>query len=40
MFLDNDPPDVHFLPMGFMYLARTPEEVERLKRNWEVQTFV
>uniref|UniRef100_A0A915Q506 FAD-dependent oxidoreductase domain-containing protein 1 n=1 Tax=Setaria digitata TaxID=48799 RepID=A0A915Q506_9BILA len=35
--LDNDPPDVHFLPMGFMYLARTPEEVNRLKKNWKVQ---
>ncbi|MCP9264937.1 FAD-dependent oxidoreductase domain-containing protein 1 [Dirofilaria immitis] len=36
--LDNDPPDIHFLPMGFMYLARTPEEVDRLERNWKVQT--
>ncbi|VDN44896.1 unnamed protein product [Gongylonema pulchrum] len=37
---DNDPPDVHFLPMSFMYLACTPEDVERLKRNWKVQTLV
>ncbi|VDN22133.1 unnamed protein product [Gongylonema pulchrum] len=37
-FADNDPPDVHFLPMSFMYLACTPEDVERLKRNWKVQT--
>ncbi|VDN08296.1 unnamed protein product [Thelazia callipaeda] len=35
--LDNDPPDIHFLPMGFMYLACTPEEVDRLKRNWKIQ---
>lgn len=26
--------------MGFMHLACTPEEVDRLKRNWKMQTFV
>lgn len=36
--LDNDPPDIHFLPVGYMYLARTPEEAEQLKNNWKMQT--
>lgn len=36
---DNDPPDIHFLPMGYMYLARTPEEAEIMKKNWKMQTL-
>uniref|UniRef100_A0A7E4V1K9 FAD-dependent oxidoreductase domain-containing protein 1 n=1 Tax=Panagrellus redivivus TaxID=6233 RepID=A0A7E4V1K9_PANRE len=35
--LDNDPPDINLLPVGFMYLARTPEEAETMRENWRTQ---
>ncbi|VDM44965.1 unnamed protein product [Toxocara canis] len=35
--LDNDPPDIHFLPMGYMHLACTPEDAERMRNNWKLQ---
>uniref|UniRef100_A0A915EPK4 FAD-dependent oxidoreductase domain-containing protein 1 n=1 Tax=Ditylenchus dipsaci TaxID=166011 RepID=A0A915EPK4_9BILA len=35
--LDNDPPDINFLPVGFLHLARTQDEADRLKTNWKMQ---
>ncbi|KAE9545976.1 hypothetical protein FO519_010811, partial [Halicephalobus sp. NKZ332] len=35
--LDNDPPDIHLLPVGFMYLARNQEEADAMKENWKIQ---
>uniref|UniRef100_A0AC34GIG4 FAD dependent oxidoreductase domain-containing protein n=2 Tax=Panagrolaimus sp. ES5 TaxID=591445 RepID=A0AC34GIG4_9BILA len=35
--LDNDPPDINILPVGFMYLARNEEEAEIMKENWKIQ---
>lgn len=37
--LDNDPPDIHFLPMGYMHLACTPEDADRLRENWKLQMY-
>ncbi|TKR81396.1 hypothetical protein L596_015270 [Steinernema carpocapsae] len=36
--LDNDPPDINVLPLGFMHLAKTEEEVEKLRNSWKLQT--
>nr|CAD2133635.1 unnamed protein product [Meloidogyne enterolobii] len=35
--LDNDPPDLHFLPVGVMHLARTQEEADAFKEAWKIQ---
>ncbi|ETN85165.1 hypothetical protein RB195_021643 [Necator americanus] len=35
--LDNTPPDINLLPNGFLYLARSEEEAEALKKNWRLQ---
>jgi hypothetical protein len=39
-FLDNEPPDVHLLPVGVMHLARTQEEAEAFKNAWRIQMYV
>uniref|UniRef100_A0A914W269 FAD-dependent oxidoreductase domain-containing protein 1 n=1 Tax=Plectus sambesii TaxID=2011161 RepID=A0A914W269_9BILA len=36
--LDNDPPDVNVLPMGYLFLASTEEGAETMKKNWRMQT--
>ncbi|VDD87417.1 unnamed protein product [Enterobius vermicularis] len=35
--LDNDPPDVSFFPMGYMHLAQTEEDVEKMRESWKLQ---
>lgn len=35
--LDNDPPEINFLPVGVMHLARTDEKAEAFKRAWKIQ---
>jgi FAD-dependent oxidoreductase domain-containing protein 1 len=35
--LDNDPPDINILPVGFMYLARNDQEADTMKENWKTQ---
>lgn len=36
-FLDNDPPDINLLPVGFMYLARNDTEADTMRENWKTQ---
>ncbi|KAK0404837.1 hypothetical protein QR680_017657 [Steinernema hermaphroditum] len=35
--LDNDPPDINVLPLGFMHLARNDREAEKLRESWKLQ---
>lgn len=35
--LDNDPPDINILPMGFMHLATTNEQADQLQSSWKMQ---
>lgn len=35
--LDNDPPDVNLLPVGFLHLAKTQDEAKDLMSAWKVQ---
>ncbi|KAF7639815.1 DAO domain-containing protein [Meloidogyne graminicola] len=37
VFSDNNPPDINFLPVGVMHLARTEEEADAFKTAWKVQ---
>ncbi|KAI6181893.1 putative fad oxidoreductase [Aphelenchoides besseyi] len=34
---DNDPPDCNFFPVGFMHMARTSEDAEKLRDAWKMQ---
>ncbi|KAI6222507.1 putative fad oxidoreductase [Aphelenchoides besseyi] len=34
---DNDPPDCNFFPVGFMHMARTTEDAEKLREAWKMQ---
>uniref|UniRef100_A0AC35TSI0 DAO domain-containing protein n=1 Tax=Rhabditophanes sp. KR3021 TaxID=114890 RepID=A0AC35TSI0_9BILA len=35
--LDSPPPDINFLPMGHLHLARSEEEAAKLKETWKLQ---
>lgn len=35
--LDNDPPDISFYPMGYMHLACTAEDSDRMRDSWKLQ---
>lgn len=39
LFLDNDPPDINLLPVGFLHLARDAKEAEHLKSSWKIQVY-
>lgn len=34
--LDNEPPDINLFPMGFLRLASTNEEADRLRESWKL----
>uniref|UniRef100_A0A915KYQ6 FAD-dependent oxidoreductase domain-containing protein 1 n=1 Tax=Romanomermis culicivorax TaxID=13658 RepID=A0A915KYQ6_ROMCU len=36
--LDSEPPDIHFTPMGYLFLATTQESADKLYTNWKTQT--
>ena len=38
--VDNDPPDVNFLPVGFMHMATTTEDADKLREAWKMQMYV
>lgn len=37
--LDNDPPDINLLPVGFLNLAATDEQAEHMREAWKMQMY-
>lgn len=34
------PPDIHFLPTGYLHLATNEEEAEQMRNNWKTQMLL
>jgi hypothetical protein len=35
--LDSDPPDMNLFPVGFMHMASTSDDAEKMRENWKMQ---